>query len=111
VEHSEGPDFITDINEDADKTALLSTNSFLRFAPPEPVNADACYVGQYRSFGGEALNGESCGIAGRLQVEGLVKFGHFDHRFFKLRRELLHCGFLPMGEERTPGASMLMPFQ
>jgi hypothetical protein len=52
------------------------------------------------------------GIACRwLEIEDLVKRGHFDPRIAESRRELLHGGFLPVGEERTPGTRVLMPFQ
>ena len=46
-----------------------------------------------------------------LQIKYLVKPGHFDLRFGKLRRELLHRSFLPVGEERARRARVSMPFQ
>src|SRR5262245_26034170 len=44
-----------------------------------------------------------CGIAPRrLQIEDLVKLGHFDPRIAQSRRELVHSRFLSVGEERAP---------
>jgi hypothetical protein len=52
------------------------------------------------------------GIApGRLKIEDLVKLRHFDPRIAESRRELLHGSLLPVGEERTLGAGVLMPSQ